>query len=374
MNYRTAYIRRSRQGLRIKKRVAAVVILGVAACAALLLQQRAPGLESRVQDGAAVQAAASSAGGAPLRIADAADSSGTRRVYRYSVVPGGVASRAELAHIVRADKVVAAHYASFEVDKAHPVTVAKPRAVYVSYRKGDQVYWTAKKVMLAEGETVLTDGNSDIRGRCGNRISGVPRMPVEARGPEEELDETEGPLEVAYEFDGAAGGGAHQLTYFDNGAGLLAVTGGQPWQPRSSGFAPVPGTVFPGGLYNPPTTVTGPANERASTGGSSSDPGDAGTDTAATPVPVATDGGSTTEPPAPVGLPDELADTNLPPVDAGVKPPTLPDTLLWPENPPAVPVKPVQPGAEAPEPASLWLAGIGFGALLLMRRRPRRAR
>lgn len=373
MNYRTAYIRRSRQGLRIKKRAAAVVVLGVAACAALLLQSRAPGLESMTQDAVAVQTAtaASSMGAAPLRIADAADSSGTRRVYRYSVVPGGVVSRVELAQIVRADKVVAAHYASFEVDKARPVAVAKPRAVYVSYRKGDQVYWTAKKVMLAEGETVLTDGNSDIRGRCGNRISDVPLMPVEARGPEEELDETEGPLEVAYEFDGAAGGGAHQLTYFDNGAGLLAVTGGQPWQPRSSGFMPVPGSVFPSGLYSTPTTVVGPANERASTGGSSSDPGDAGTD-AATPFPVATDGGSATEPPAPVGLPDALADTDLPTVDVGIKPPAVPDTLLWPENPPAVPVKPVQPSAEAPEPATLWLAGIGFGALLLMRRRPRR--
>jgi hypothetical protein len=376
MNYRTAYIRRSRQGLRIKKRAAAVVILGIAACAALLLQGGAPGLESMAQDGTAAQSAVAAfrAGAVPLRVAGTADAGAARRVYRYSVVPGGVASRAELAHIVRADKVVAAHYASFEVDKSHAVTVAKPRAVYVSYRKGDQVYWTAKKVMLAEGETVLSDGKSDIRGRCGNRISDVPRMPVEARGPGEELDETEGPVEVAYAFDGAAGGGAHQLTYFADGAGQLAVSGGVPAQARASGFASIPGGFYPSGLYGTPTTVVSPANERASTGGSSSDPGDAPTDTtASTPVPNPLPvGGTGSTPPAPVGLPDRLGDTDQPIVDVDVKPPAVPGTVLWPVDLPSVPVKPVDTIAEAPEPATLWLGGIGFGVLLLMRRRPRR--
>lgn len=116
-----------------------------------------------------------------------------RIVYPYSIVPGGVASRAELLHIVRTDKVVAAHYAGFEVSKARPVKVSAPRAVHVSYRKGDQVYWTAKKVMLKPGETLFTDGRNEMRARCANRVSEVARFPVEAQEPDLEL------LEASFE-------------------------------------------------------------------------------------------------------------------------------------------------------------------------------
>jgi hypothetical protein len=41
--------------------------------------------------------------------------------------------------------------------------------------------------MLAEGETLLSDGSSEVRTRCGNRISDVPQLPVEARGPTPEV-------------------------------------------------------------------------------------------------------------------------------------------------------------------------------------------
>jgi hypothetical protein len=116
-------------------------------------------------------------------------------VYPYSVVPGGVASKAELVRIVRSDKVVATHYASFDLSRAHAVTVGKPRAVHVSYRKGDKVYWTAKKVMLREGETLLSDGKNEMRTRCANRVSDVAQFPVEAHEPSAEL------LDTAYEGD-----------------------------------------------------------------------------------------------------------------------------------------------------------------------------
>ena len=41
-----------------------------------------------------------------------------RRIYRHSVVPGGVADKVELAQILRSDRLVAAHYASFNVGNA----------------------------------------------------------------------------------------------------------------------------------------------------------------------------------------------------------------------------------------------------------------
>jgi hypothetical protein len=110
-----------------------------------------------------------------------------RTMYRYSVVPGGVYSRSELQVAVATDPVVAAHYQGFDVSRARLTRVDKPRAVHVSYRLGDKVYWTRDKIWLRAGEALLTDGEHQIRGRCGNRVSelieGPPAMeeiPLEA--------------------------------------------------------------------------------------------------------------------------------------------------------------------------------------------------
>jgi hypothetical protein len=159
----------------------------------------------------------------------------TRRVYPYSIVPGGLADRRELARAVVIDKVVAEHYAAFETARATVKTVDKPRAVYVSYRKGDKVFWTAKKLQLAEGETLLSDGQNEIRTRCGNRISDVPQLPVEAKAPsEEELDSSveaaeddagEGTVtNVGFSVDGNPAGHGYQLKTF--GSGSAAQNGG----------------------------------------------------------------------------------------------------------------------------------------------------
>jgi len=406
MNHRTAYIRRSREGLRLRKRALVVALLGVAACAGVLLQGRAPSLQSGSQEGVFAAAADAS-----VRPADAATAmtaavpAGPRRIYPYSIVAGGVAGRAELAHVIQTDKVVAAHYASFEVAKAHPVAVAKPRAVHVSYRKGDQVYWTAKKVMLAEGETLLSDGKNEIRGRCGNRISEVAMQPVEAAAPsEDELDAAVddggagGPLQVAAPFAGDGGRYAHQLLSFPNGAGLLAVTGGEGWHPPGGFPGGVPSGSYPGPSYGTPTVVTGGSSaligstsdpgrlptQTASAGGSTSETprGTTATNPGSLPTQTASAGGSTSETPrgagpadtapAPVAQPIELADTVQPEPEPAVTAPTLPGTVLSPVAPPAVPVATLEPTGEAPEPASLWLSGVGMAAMLLLRRRPGR--
>jgi len=415
MSHRTAYIRRSRKGLRLQKRALAVALLGVAACAGLLVHGQYSTLQDGGQDGAAVTVAtAAAAGTTSATPADAAAVAGTaagpRRVYPYSIVAGGVSGRAELARIVQTDKVVAAHYASFEVARAHPVRVAKPRAAYVSYRKGDDVYWTAKKVMLAEGETLLSDGQNEIRGRCGNRISEVAMLPVEAAAPgEEELDAAVdedgqgGALQVAAPFGlEGAGRGSHQLLTYPNGAGLLAVSGGDGWRgPGSIGLGAAPG-AYPGAYYGTPTALTGGSGaqvgvttptetasgagstsetphagassgtptQTASTGGSTSEtPRGPGSVAGTTPSPA--DGGSGGSPPDTVTLPVQLADTVQPEPEPDINAPTIPETVLSPGELPTVPVTTVEATAEAPEPATPWLAGAGAAALLLLRRRRR---
>ena len=121
---------------------------------------------------------------------------GSRPVYRFSVIPGGAYSPAELNRARRADPVVAAHYAELRTDRlrAIPSPFAKP--VYVSYRKGGSVFWTRKPVVLRPGEALLTDGVLYARSRCGNQVSQYPQEPVAAVEPAEvELNETEPEVE-----------------------------------------------------------------------------------------------------------------------------------------------------------------------------------
>ena len=106
-----------------------------------------------------------------------------RPLFPYSVIPGGIGSRGELANAIANDPVVAAHYAGFHVSGARIVTLSAPRSAYVSYRIGDQIFWTAKRVFLPKNEAVITDGAVEARARCGNQISAVPRLPTSSREP-----------------------------------------------------------------------------------------------------------------------------------------------------------------------------------------------
>jgi hypothetical protein len=118
------------------------------------------------------------------------DNKPLRLVYRNSVVPGGVHSAAELAAVIKRDPIAAAHYAGFEVAKAHLVRVEQSRMVHVSYRIGNQIYWTKNKVRLALGESLLSDGTHLIRARCGNRIADTVQGPVLLNEPAPEVLET----------------------------------------------------------------------------------------------------------------------------------------------------------------------------------------
>jgi hypothetical protein len=120
--------------------------------------------------------------------------SGPRRIYRYSVVPGGVYSTAEFDRVRRMDPVVAAHYAVFG-PKVSLTKLTKDMYVYVSYRKANHVYWSTKKHKVCEGETVVSDGTNLARGRCGNRLSFVPYQPsLDIQEPHEKDLDMEEPL------------------------------------------------------------------------------------------------------------------------------------------------------------------------------------
>jgi hypothetical protein len=376
MDYRSAYIRRSRKGSRLNKRLAAAGVLGVAACAAAFALAMRPSAPSAPAAGVTALAAAPDPATAVQPAAEQAETKKTRRVYPYSIVPGGVLDRRELSHAIVVDKVVAAHYAAFEASKATVKTVAAPRGVYVSYRKGDKVYWTAKKLQLAQGETVLSDGQNEIRTRCGNRISDVPRLPVEAKGPsEEELDSSveqaqegddEGSVaQVGFAVDGnPVGQRFHLQTFATSGT---VPNNGTPLAHRMAGV-PAYYNSTPAGAWDrgtlPQVLATGAAPADTGTGGNNGTGG--GTDK----------GGAPARDPQ---LPTTLDDTKLPSTDTGTKPPSdIPGTLLPPttdlpgttDKPGKTPTK---PGA-APEPGTLLLGAAGVAALLAARRARKRTR
>jgi hypothetical protein len=115
-----------------------------------------------------------------------------RPVYPYSVVPGGIASIAELRQVLLRDPVAAGHYTRFDVIRSRILQLQVERMAYISYRMKDRIYWTSRKVRLPRGERVVTDGVNYARARCGNRISEVPQSPTSPQQPPE--GELETPL------------------------------------------------------------------------------------------------------------------------------------------------------------------------------------
>jgi hypothetical protein len=382
---------------RLQKRLMIATMFVAAGCAAFVLRPQLHAADQEATLPAIAVAAAPAAAPALLRLAADTSPAPAQRIYPYSIVPGGVSSRAELAQAVMADRVVAAHYAGFAVNKASLRTVAKTRAVYVSYRKGDQVYWTARRVTLAEGETILSDGQNDIRARCGNRISDTPRLPVEAKGPDEKE------LDTFTEPAGQAGDGALREVAFDldaqegesrpfapspvpNGAGLLTVTQADAASAYASqlqaGFgidqASLRNLLATGGRQDLRPGVTNlasglvssaadgvAANEGAGTAGvasSGATGGSASTSTGTGTGSIVTASLSSTRT-SDTAMSGSGDGTGAKPSVPALRADALPNGTAPAKN------------HELPEPDSLWLAGVAAAALLLQRRlRPRRPR
>jgi PEP-CTERM motif len=107
--------------------------------------------------------------------------------YPYSVVPGGIKSSEDLRYAALRDYVIRHHYAHFNFANAQLVRNTEARAVYLSYRIRDRVFWTRKRIRLHVGELLLTDGNIIARARCGNQTSDVAMPEVSNEEPDEDV-------------------------------------------------------------------------------------------------------------------------------------------------------------------------------------------
>jgi hypothetical protein len=107
-----------------------------------------------------------------------------RKVYPYSIVPGGAQSLLEAKHAMT-DPAVKANYATVNFAQLKQVKLTENISGYVSYRWGEKIYWTKKRLTLRAGETVFTDGTNIVRGRCLNCYSALPMLPTRPSEPTE---------------------------------------------------------------------------------------------------------------------------------------------------------------------------------------------
>lgn len=122
----------------------------------------------------------------------AASESSRRAVFPYSVIPGGVRDEKELQSAASKDPVVAEHYSDFRIARAHTLRLDRPTLMFVSYRMNNRVYWTRNRMTIPAGETLISDGESYARVRCGNRLSPVAALPVSmSEPPSEKLENPE---------------------------------------------------------------------------------------------------------------------------------------------------------------------------------------
>jgi hypothetical protein len=92
------------------------------------------------------------------------------------------------------DPAVKDHYANVDLAQLKQVKLTENISGYVSYRWGEKIYWTARKITLHAGETVFTDGKHIVRGRCLNCYSALPMQPIRPHEPTEAA--LDAPLEM----------------------------------------------------------------------------------------------------------------------------------------------------------------------------------
>ena len=225
-------------------------------------------------------------------VLETSESEKHRNVFPYSIIPGGVESSQELKKAVLTDPIVAQHYSDFDLTKVRRVTLSTPQLMYVSYRIGNNVFWTKRKLTLPKGETMLTDGHAMARTRCGNRVSALAVMPTSPQQPlSEDFDTPEFPPSISTPYLAA---------YSAPPPALWSSTGAQAHASPVSSFTPL-APFFPlpggggGGHSSAPPPPTSGGGGTPPPGGGGGNGGGGGSP----PPPIITPPG-----PGPVGIPE----------------------------------------------------------------------
>lgn len=178
-----------------------------------------------------------------------------RAVFPYSVIPGGVRDANELHSAAAMDPVVAEHYSDFRIARAHTIRLDRPTAMFVSYRMNNHVYWTRNRMTIPAGETLISDGESYARVRCGNRLSPIAALPVSiSEPPTEKLESPDFVPPLLANLMPSEEFGAFPYPANLPGFPALPSSGTIASGPPPVGFPP----IFPPGNLPPSGNTTGP--------------------------------------------------------------------------------------------------------------------
>jgi hypothetical protein len=245
------------------------------------------------------------------------------------------------------DPIVAGHYRGFDLANARVEKLEKPKVAFVSYRMGNDVYWTRKPLVIRAGEKVLTDGVNIARTRCANQLSTMPGPTSEFEPPAVTLDT---PMLRPIPAPPIA------LSVPPIGVPLPPV--GVPF-PRTG--VPLP----PGPTFLTPPPVGTPAPTDTPLDPPLAPPLDPTPNCDCPDLPAPPPPGN--PPDAPPQPPITLDDPILPPPPSTPETPLDPEDPEDPEDPPSDPPK--DPPTEVPEPATATLLMIAAGACALGRKK-----
>jgi hypothetical protein len=119
------------------------------------------------------------------------------RPLNYALLRGGFSSVAEFFERVHDDPVLHSFYGDCADRNASMHALPEDITAFSTFRKGGQIKWARKPLLLKKGEYVMTFCGKTVLARCGNLIGVSPMQPSEDVAPailEETSEPTEAPL------------------------------------------------------------------------------------------------------------------------------------------------------------------------------------
>jgi hypothetical protein len=117
------------------------------------------------------------------------------RPLNLALIPGGITSVGEFLQRVAEDPTLNSFFGSCDVE-ASIEPLPDDMLVFVAFRRGQEIKWTRRPLLVHKGEYVLTFCGKTVLARCGNLISWTPMQPSEDVPPsllEEPVEEGPNP-------------------------------------------------------------------------------------------------------------------------------------------------------------------------------------